>query len=209
MKCIRAHSHGDSSVLQLEEIAVPTLSKGQVLVKVAAAGLNFVDIYLRSGLYKPPTMPFTLGKEGAGVIEDLAEDVHDDPEMRHLKKGSRVCFAASNGSYAEFTVVDAHKCIPVDHNVSLEDAAAVCLQGLTAHYLTTSTYTVGRSDTVLVHAGAGGTGSLIIQIAKMKGARYQLSYLFYSMNIEFKKWQGDHHGFDIGESGACSTSRSR
>lgn len=185
MKCVRAHSHGDSSVLQLEEVAVPRLSTGQVLVKVAAAGLNFVDIYLRSGLYKPPTMPYTLGKEGAGVIEAVAKDVNENPEMRHLQKGSRVCFAASNGSYAEFAVVDANKCIPVERDVPLEDAAAVCLQGLTAHYLTTSTYMVGRSDAVLVHAGAGGTGRLIIQIAKMKGARYQPVYYYArAKNIE-------------------------
>lgn len=164
MKAIRVHETGAADKLRLEEVPVPQPQAGEVLVKVAAAGVNFIDIYQRSGLYKLP-LPFTPGQEAAGTVEAAG------PGVDFVKPGDRVAYVAPPCSYAEFAVVPASLLIPVPAALDLKIAAAVMLQGMTAHYLTHSTYPLKSGDTCLVHAAAGGTGLLITQMAKMLGAR--------------------------------------
>jgi NADPH2:quinone reductase len=156
---------GGPEVLEFTEVEAPAPGPGQVLVKVAAAGVNFIDIYLRSGLY-PRQLPAVPGGEGAGTVEALGEGVSG------LAVGDRVAWADGNvGSYAEYDVVDADRLVHVPADVDLETAAAAMLQGMTAHYLTNSTWPLKAGETVLVHAAAGGMGLLLSQIAKAKGAR--------------------------------------
>ena len=135
----------------------------QVLVRLGAAGVNYIDTYHRTGLYKLD-LPTVIGREGAGTIEKLGQGV------TNWKVGDRVAFLAP-GSYAQYNVVSAQKCVAIPDELDFTVAAAIMLQGLTAHYLITSTYPVKNGDTVLIHAGAGGTGGLMIQMAKLKGAR--------------------------------------
>lgn len=163
MKAIRVHEVGDPSVLRYEEVAKPSAGPGELLVKVAAAGLNFIDTYHRQGWYPLPK-PFGLGQDGAGVVEAVGEGVSE------FKVGDQVAWAQHQGSYADYASVAAAKAVPVPAGVSLEQAAAVLLQGMTAHYLAVSTYPVGADDTALIHAAAGGTGALLVQIAKLRGA---------------------------------------
>ena len=164
MKAIRVHEYGPSEVLKYE--MAPTLepAEGEALVRIEAAGLNFIDVYHRLGRYPLP-LPFTPGVEGAGVVESVG------PGVSGLKPGDRVAYAMERGTYAEYALVPAWKAVPVPEGVSNEQAAAVLLQGTTAHYLSHSTYPLGEGDTALVHAAAGGTGQLLVQMAKLRGAR--------------------------------------
>lgn len=164
MLAIRVHEFGDASQLKVEDIPVPQPRAGEVRVKVAATGLNFTEIYQRKGLYPNP-LPFTIGGEFAGTVEALG------PGVTELQLGDRVGTALGAGGYAEYAVVAASRLVPVPETISLEQAAAVLLQGMTAHYLALSTYPLKPGDTALVHAAAGGVGQLLVQIAKRRGAR--------------------------------------
>jgi NADPH2:quinone reductase len=164
MHAVRVHEPGDASKLTYEEVVVPEPKAGEVRVKVAAIGLNFVEIYNRKGLY-PNQLPFTPGGEFAGTVDAVGEGVAD------LKPGDRVATANGTGAYADYAIAPAEKLVPLPEGVSLELGAAVMLQGMTAHYLALSTYMLKSGDTALVHAGAGGVGQLLVQIAKKRGAR--------------------------------------
>jgi len=164
MKAIRVHEVGGPEVLRYEEVPVPTPGPGQALVKLEAIGLNFLDCYFRAGLYKV-TLPFIPGSEGAGTVTAVA------PDVTAVHAGDRVSYAPVIGAYAEYAVVAADRLVPVPAGVDAKTAAAVTLQGMTAHYLTTSTYAVKPGDAILIHAAAGGVGLLLVQLAKMRGAR--------------------------------------
>ncbi|HWG24123.1 quinone oxidoreductase [Actinospica sp.] len=156
---------GGPEVLEHTEVEAPAVGPGRVLVKVAAAGVNFIDIYFRIGQYPRP-LPAVLGGEGAGTVVELGEGVTG------LAVGDRVAWADGNtGSYAEYDVVDADRLVHVPDGVDLETAAASMLQGMTAHYLTNSTWPLKAGETALVHAAAGGMGLLLSQIGKARGAR--------------------------------------
>lgn len=164
MKAIRVHQQGGREMLVLEDIPVPEPGPGEVRVKVAAAGLNFIDVYQRSGQYKLP-LPFTPGMEAAGVVDALGAGVHG------VHVGERVAYCMVSGAYAEYAIAPAAKLVPVPDAVGMEQAAALMVQGMTAHYLALSTYPLKHGDTALVHAGAGGAGRLLVQIAKRCGSR--------------------------------------
>jgi NADPH2:quinone reductase len=163
MKAIRVLNYGSPEVLSYEDIAIPEPKAGEARLKIAAIGVNFIDIYQRTGLY-PLQAPFTLGMEGAGVVDAIGEDVTE------VTVGDRVAYAMVLGSYAEYAIVPAAKLAPLPANVDAKSAAALMLQGMTAHYLTHNTYQLKKGDTALIHAAAGGVGLLLIQIAKMRGA---------------------------------------
>jgi len=164
MHAIRVHRLGGPEVLTLDDVAVPEAGPGQILVRIAAAGVNFIDTYQRSGLYPVPT-PFTLGQEGAGIVERAGAGV------TALAAGDRVAWTGPMGAYAEFAAVPADRVARVPDGVATEQAAAVMLQGMTAHYLVTTTFPVRAGQTCLVHAAAGGVGSLLCQMARLRGAR--------------------------------------
>ncbi len=164
MKAIRIHQHGGIEVLAYEDIPVPTPAAHEALIKVAAIGVNFIDIYHRIGLYKVP-LPFTLGNEASGVVEGLGDQVTE------VRIGQRVAFAMTLGGYAEYALVPAARLVALPEKISFEAAAAVMLQGMTAHYLTHTTYALKAGETCLVHAAAGGVGLLLTQMAKRRGAR--------------------------------------
>lgn len=165
MKAIRIHEHGDADVMRLEDIETPAPGPGQALVEIAAAGVNFIDIQFRTGGYRPAALPFTPGMEAAGIVAAIGDGVMD------VAVGDRVAYAMIPGSYAESAVVAADRLVKVPDGIELETAAAVMLQGMTAHYLTHSTYPLKSGDTVLLHAAAGGAGALIAQFANRLGAR--------------------------------------
>jgi NADPH2:quinone reductase len=164
MKAIRVHAPGGPDALRYEEIERPAPGPGHVLVKIEAAGVNFIDIYQRSGHYKIP-LPVTLGQEAAGTVSAAG------PGVAEPKVGDRVAYAHLLGAYAEYAVVPADRVVVLPDGVSTKQGAAVMLQGMTAHYLATSTYVLKPGDTCLVHAAAGGVGLLLCQIAKLRGAR--------------------------------------
>jgi NADPH:quinone reductase len=164
MRAIQVQQYGGPEALQLVDIASPRPGPGQVLVDVAAAGVNYIDTYQRSGIYRVP-LPIVLGAEGAGTVAEVGEGVTD------LGPGDRVAWAAAPGSYAQQVVLDVDRALPVPDGMSDEQAAALPLQGLTAHYLCTSTYPVQPGDTVVVHAAAGGVGLLLTQMVKLRGGR--------------------------------------
>ncbi len=164
MEAIRVHEFGGPEVLRFEEVATPEPGPGQALVRSEAAGVNFIDIYHRTGLYKNP-LPLGLGQEGAGAVEAVG------PGVTEVKVGDRVAWKDQFGSYATHVVVPVEKLVPVPDSVSGRDAAAAMLQGMTAHYLTHSTYALKEGDTCIVHAAAGGVGLLLCQMAKLRGAR--------------------------------------
>ncbi|HST46889.1 quinone oxidoreductase family protein [Jatrophihabitans sp.] len=155
--------HGGSEVLRVEPREIDQPGPGQLLVQVAAAGVNFIDTYQREGVYRMPT-PFVLGSEGAGVVLAVGDGV------TVAGPGDRVCWSQTLGSAAGLALVPDRDAVPVPEGVPLEQAAAVMLQGMTAHYLVNDTYPVQAGDTVLVHAGAGGVGQLLIQLVKAKDA---------------------------------------
>lgn len=150
--------------MALAEVPVPEPKAGEVLVRVRAAGVNFIDVYLREGRYKAE-LPFINGQEGAGIVEYAASDVTD------FKPGEPVAWTSVLGSYAEFVAVPAHTLVKVPEGMDLKLAAAVMLQGMTAHYLSHSTYQLRAGNTALVHAAAGGVGLLLVQMAAEAGAR--------------------------------------
>ena len=164
MKAIRVHVCGGPETLRHEEIDVPKPQAGEALVRIAAAGVNFIDVQHRAGRYKPPSLPFTLGSEAAGTVTAVG------PGVTEVAVGDRVAYAMVLGAYAEYAAVPARRLVKVPDAVELTTAAAVMLQGLTAHYLTHSTYALKPGDTALVHAAAGGAGQLIAQVARLRGA---------------------------------------
>jgi NADPH2:quinone reductase len=163
-KAIRMHAFGDPTVLRYEDVAEPEPKPGEAVVKLDAAGVNYLDVYHRRGLY-PVSLPITIGQEGAGTVTAVADDVTT------VKPGDRVAWTGVFGSYAQVAAVPAVKLVPVPPALTTRQAAAAMLQGITAHYLATSTYPLKRGDTCLIHAGAGGVGLLLTQVAKMRGAR--------------------------------------
>lgn len=164
MKAIQVAETGGPEKLALIDLPTPAPGPGEALVKIAASGVNFIDIYFRTGLYKAQ-LPIALGQEAAGAVEAVG------PKVTEVKPGDRVAYAMARGSYAEYAVVPAWQLVPLPAGVAFNTAAAAMLQGMTAHYLTHSTYALEQGDTCLVHAAAGGTGRLIVQMAKMLGAR--------------------------------------
>jgi NADPH2:quinone reductase len=163
MRAITVHAFGGTSALTSSDVDRPSPGPGQVLVEVAASGVNFLDVYQRTGV-APVQVPFLAGVEGVGKIVDVGSEVTD------LCIGQRVgWFAGGQGSYADFTVVEARKAVPIPDEVDDETAVAVLLQGVTAHYLAIDTYPIQPGDHVLVHAAAGGVGQLLTQVAKIRG----------------------------------------
>jgi NADPH:quinone reductase len=163
MHAVRVHEYGDASKLLYDDVPVPEPRPGEVRVKVQAAGLNFVEIYNRKGLYSNP-LPMSLGAEFAGTVDALGEGVTE------FRVDDRVATANGAGSYASYAIAPAAKLVKVPHGLSLQHAAAVMLQGMTAHYLAISTYPLKAGETAVVHAAAGGVGQLLVQIAKKRGA---------------------------------------
>jgi len=164
MQAIRIHEPGGPEVMNLESLGDPSPGPGEALVRIEAIGVNFIDVYHRTGLYKNP-LPFTPGMEGAGVVEAVGDGVAD------VEIGVRVAWAMQLGSYAEKALVPSAKLVPLPAGVDTATAAAMMLQGMTAHYLTHSTFALGSGHTALVHAAAGGVGLLLVQMARKKGAR--------------------------------------
>ncbi len=164
MKAIRVRRTGGPEVLRLEDLPTPEPGPGQLLVRVEAAGVNFVDVYHRTGLYQVQ-LPFTPGREAAGTVERVGEGVTT------ARPGDRVVSESAAGAYAEYAIVPAERAVPVPDGMEARVAAAAMLQGLTAHYLAYSTYPLRPGDTCLVHAAAGGVGLLLCQIASRIGAR--------------------------------------
>ena len=163
MRAVRVHAPGGPEALQLDQIPIPIQGPGEALVRVEAAGVNFIDVYKRMALYKLP-LPATLGEEGAGTVVSVS------PGVQGTREGDRVAWASVTGSYAEYVVVPASKLVPLPAGVTADVAAATMLQGMTAHYLATSTFPLGAGHRCLVHAAAGGVGLLLVQIAKRRGA---------------------------------------
>lgn len=164
MRHIVIERYGDPEVMQLSEQRTPEPGPGQVRVRVAAAGVNFIDVYQRTGRY-PGSLPYTPGSEGAGTVDALG------PGVSSVQIGARMAWAGVPGSYASHVLAPPDKLVPVPPGVGFEEAAAVMLQGMTAHYLCVSTFPVRDGQTVLVHAGAGGVGLLLTQLARQRGAR--------------------------------------
>jgi NADPH2:quinone reductase len=163
MKAVRVHTPGGPDALRLDDVPEPTPGAGQAVVKIAAAGVNFIDVYFRTGAYKAP-LPLTLGLEGAGTVSALGQGVTD------VKVGDTVAWTGVPGSYAEMNAVPADRLVKLPAGLSAKDGAASMLQGLTAHYLVKSSYPLKKGDTCLVHAAAGGMGLLLCQMGKMLGA---------------------------------------
>jgi NADPH2:quinone reductase len=164
MKAVFVEQPGGVENMKYADIATPVPGAGQALVKIAASGVNYIDIYFRKGVYPSPP-PILLGSEGAGTVESIG------PDVKTVAPGDRVAYAMARGSYAEYAVVPAWQLVKIPAPVDFQTAAAAMLQGMTAHYLTHSTYPLKPGDSCLVHAAAGGTGRLIVQMAKMLGAR--------------------------------------
>ena len=164
MKAIQIQATGGPEVLELAELQIPVPGPGQVLIRIEAIGVNFIEIYFRKGTYKA-ALPLIPGSEAAGTVEDLGSGVNG------FKPGDLVASVAVLGSYAEYALVPAAQLVKVPTGVSPEKAAAAMLQGMTAHYLAYSTHPLKAGETVLVHAGAGGVGLLLTQMAKRLGAR--------------------------------------
>ena len=164
MKAIRIESFGGPEVLNYQDVPDPTARPGEAVVKIDAAGVNFIDVYHRSGAYEIP-LPLTLGQEAAGTVSAIGAGVTD------VKVGDRVAWTSIFGSYAEANSVPADRLVKLPAAITTKQGAAAMLQGMTAHYLATSTYPLKQGDTCLVHAGAGGVGLLLTQIAKLRGAR--------------------------------------
>jgi len=164
MKAIRVQAHGGQDVLKYEEVPEPKPGSGQALVKLHAIGVNFIDVYHRTGLYKL-ALPLTPGVEGAGIVESVGANVTE------VQLGDRVAYAMAVGAYTELAVVPSWQLVKLPASLDFSSAAAAMLQGMTAHYLTHSTYAIQRGDTILLHAAAGGAGLLIAQMAKRRGAR--------------------------------------
>ena len=161
---IRVHEHGGPEKLVWEEVPLPDPKPGEVLVRHKAVGLNYIDVYFRTGLYKAPSMPVTVGMEGAGIIEAVGDGVTD------LKLGDRVAYAGALGAYAEARCAPADRLVKLPEGIDFTQGASMMLQGMTAQFLVKRTYAIKRGDTILVHAAAGGVGSIVVQWAKHLGA---------------------------------------
>lgn len=164
MQAIQILTTGSPDVLTLRDLPTPTPGSGEALIRIEASGVNFIDTYLREGRY-PTKLPYTLGQEAAGTILSIAEDVTT------VKVGDRVAWCLIPGTYAQLAVAPADRLVAIPEGVTSQQAAAAILQGMTAHYLAHATYPIQPGDEVLIHAGAGGTGLLLIQMAKARGAR--------------------------------------
>lgn len=163
MKAIRVHQTGGPEAMQLDDVPTPTPSGGEALVETAAIGVNYIDVYFRTGLYPAP-LPLTLGLEAAGTVRAVGAGVDA------VAVGDRVAWTGIPGAYAEMAVVPANRLVKLSASLSFRDGAAAMLQGMTAHYLACSTYPLKPGDACLVHAAAGGVGLLLCQIAKRRGA---------------------------------------
>ena len=164
MKAIQVKQPGGAEAMELAELPVPQPKANEAVVKVAASGVNFIDVYFREGRYKA-SVPFVLGQEGAGVVSAVGSDVTS------VKQGDRVAWTGLQGSYAEYAAVPVDRLVPIPTGVTDQQAAATMLQGMTAHYLSHDTYPLKRGETALVHAAAGGVGLLLVQMAHNIGAR--------------------------------------
>ena len=164
MRVVRVHAYGGRERLRLDELPTPEAGANEVRASVAAAGVNFIDVYHRTGLYKLP-LPLGIGIEGAGTVEAVGADVRD------VAVGDRIAWVQVQGSYATHALVPAERVVKLPDGVDLREGAALLEHGMTAHYLSHSTYAVKAGDTCLVHAAAGGVGALLVQLAKLRGAR--------------------------------------
>jgi NADPH2:quinone reductase len=164
MKAVRIHAPGGPEVMRYEDVAAPTPKAGEAVVKVEAAGINYIDVYFRSGQYKAE-LPLTIGMEAGGTVSAVGSGVTE------VKIGDKVAYTGVPGAYAEYATVPASRLVALPSGISPRQGAAVMLQGMTAHYLACSTYPLKPGDVCLVHAAAGGVGLLLCQIAKMRGAR--------------------------------------
>jgi NADPH2:quinone reductase len=184
MKAIRVHAAGGPEVMRLDDVAQPTPKAGEALVKVDAAGLNYIDVYFRSGQYKAE-YPLTLGLEAGGTVTAVG------PNVSEVKVGDKVAYTGVPGAYAEHAAVPAARLVVLPAGVSTKQGAAAMLQGMTAHYLASSTYPLKQGDTCLVHAAAGGVGLLLCQMAKMRGAR-----VIGTVSTDEKAKLASEHGAD-------------
>ena len=164
MKAVRIHQFGGPEAMQYEDVPTPTPGPGQVLVKLAAAGLNYIDVYQRTGLY-PNKLPYTMGLEGSGTVAAVG------PQVAGLAEGTPVAYTGVPGSYAEYALVAADRLVQMPAGLDTKVGAAAMLQGMTAHYLAYTTYPLHAGDSCLIHAAAGGVGLLLVQMAKHCGAR--------------------------------------
>jgi NADPH2:quinone reductase len=185
MKAIVVDAPGGPDVLKFRDMPVPQPAPDQALVKLEATGINYIDVYFRNGMYKA-VYPLVLGQEGAGIVESVGAVVTD------VKVGDRVAYAGTPGSYAEYAAVPANTLVEVPAGVELRDAAALMLQGTTAHYLANSTFPLTPGDVALIHAGAGGVGLLLTQMAKAKGATV-ITTVSTSEKAELSKLAGSDH----------------
>ena len=164
MKAIQVSQVGGPEALTLVDLPVPSPKPNEAVVQIKAAGVNFIDVYFREGRYPSP-LPFVNGQEAAGVVTDVGSDV------KLVKRGDRVAYTSALGSYAEYAAVPEARLVKIPDELDFEQAAAAMLQGMTAHYLSHSTYKLQNGETALVHAAAGGVGLLLVQLAKKIGAR--------------------------------------
>ena len=164
MKAIRIYERGKPNVMYYEDIEDPSIGDDDVLIEISAIGVNFIDTYQRSGLYQVP-LPFTPGSEASGTVLSVGRNVSE------VREGDRVAYSGILGAYAEKSVVPASRLVLLPSGLDANSCAAALLQGMTAHYLSQTTYKISSGDTVLIHAGAGGVGLLLIQMAKLLGAR--------------------------------------
>ena len=164
MKAVRIHTPGGPEAMKLDDVAQPAPKEGEAVVKVDAAGLNYIDVYFRTGLYKA-ALPLTIGMEAGGTVAAVGPNVTD------VKVGDKVAYTGVPGAYAEYALVPANRLVVLPAGLNTRQGAAMMLQGMTAHYLACSTYPLKSGDTCLVHAAAGGVGLLLCQIAKLRGAR--------------------------------------
>ncbi len=175
MKAVRIHQTGGAEVLRYEDAPAPTPGAGQALVKLQAIGINYTDIYTRSGTNPPPSLPWTPGSEGAGIVEAIGSGVTE------VKVGDLVAYSGVPGSYAEQVVAPAQRLVKLPRGATADMGAAAMLQGMTAHYLCHDTYRLKPGDKALVHAAAGGVGLLLVQMAKRRGA-----YIFATVSTDEK-----------------------
>ncbi len=164
MKAVRVEQFGGLEALKVKDVPLAEPGEGEARVKIEVIGVNFLDIYQRIGRYQG-SLPFTLGQEAAGIVDVVG------PNVKDVKVGDRVAYASVQGSYAQYTVVPAWRLVPIPAGVDAIHAAAAMVQGMTAHYLAFSTYPLKEGDTALVHAAGGGTGQLLVQVAKICGSR--------------------------------------
>jgi len=185
MKGIRIHEYGNANVLKYEDIEKPEPKENEARIRLEAIGVNFIDIYHRKGLY-PNKLPLIPGMEGAGVVDKAGVGVSD------LKQGDRVAYAMNLGSYAEYSIVPAWKLAKIPDRINTKTACTAMLQGMTAHYLTHSTFKIKKNNIILLHAAAGGVGLLLTQIAKKLGAR-----VIGTMGNEEKAKLAKDNGVDV------------